>query len=80
MYLGATKEGGGKLDDKLLSVEEAAELIGVIPETIRRWLRTGEIEGEKFGRLWRIRESKLRGKAKTQITESDQDKAVIWAA
>jgi len=53
------------MEDKLLSVDEAAELIGVLPETVRRWLRKGEIQGIKFGRLWRIRESEILGKITT---------------
>ena len=68
------------MEDRLLSVEEAASIIGVKPTTIRKWLRDGELEGEKFGKLWRIRESKIRGKAKTRITESSQDQTVIRAA
>ena len=47
------------MKEKLLTVEEAAERLGVHHTTIRRWLREGEIQGLKFGRLWRIKESDL---------------------
>lgn len=45
--------------DKLLTPEEAAEKLGVMPETIREWLRSGKIKGRKAGRLWRIPEADL---------------------
>ena len=54
------------MGEKYLSVEEAAEILGVHIDTLRRWLREGEIKGEKFGRLWRIRESELVGKKKPE--------------
>ena len=52
--------------EEYLSVEEAAELLDVHIETIRRWLRNGTIKGEKFGRLWRIRKAELIGKKKPE--------------
>lgn len=42
-----------------LSIAQAAELLGVHRETIRRHLRTGETEGFKVGRQWRIRQEVL---------------------
>jgi excisionase family DNA binding protein len=36
-----------------LTVEEAAELIRVHPETVRRWLKAGRLKGSKFGTAWR---------------------------
>jgi len=54
------------MKDKLLDVEDAAKIIEVHPETIRRWLRDGTLKGEKFGKLWRIRESELIGKKKPE--------------
>ena len=50
------------MEDNFLSVEEAAERLKVTVPTLRRWLRDGILHGEKFGRLWRIRESELIGK------------------
>ena len=46
--------------EKYYSPEEAAEFLGVTTETIRRWIRRGELEGIKYGRLWRISESVLK--------------------
>ena len=49
------------MDDRWLTVDEAAEQIKVHPETIRRWLREGKIEGVLISRSagYRIRQSAL---------------------
>ena len=57
--------GGVYLEEKLLSIKEAAEILGVHEKTVWRWLKGGEIEGIRFGKLWRIKESTIMGK---QIT------------
>ena len=43
--------------EKLLTVPEVAELLGVTDETIRRWLRDGRLEGVLLSRRagWRVR-------------------------
>ncbi|MCG0278535.1 MAG: helix-turn-helix domain-containing protein [Thermanaeromonas sp.] len=45
--------------DRLLTPEEAAEILAVSPKSIREWLRQGKLKGVKAGRLWRIRERDL---------------------
>lgn len=45
--------------EKFLTVEEAAELLQVNNDTVRRWLRLGELKGRKLGRVWRISPSDL---------------------
>jgi excisionase family DNA binding protein len=47
------------MKENFINPKEAAEILGVTLDTIRRWLRDGELQGVKFGRLWRIRESDL---------------------
>jgi excisionase family DNA binding protein len=45
---------------KLLAVDQAAELLGVKPATIRSWiLKREKIETVKVGRLVRIKESSI---------------------
>ena len=39
--------------------EEAAEMLKLNPETVRRFLREGRLRGNLFGRVWRIPESAL---------------------
>jgi len=41
-------------DEELLTVEETAARLKVDVETVRRWLRSGQLRGLKFGRMWRI--------------------------
>jgi acetyl-CoA synthetase len=45
--------------ETLFTVEEAAELMKVKVDTVRRWLRNGTLRGRKIGRIWRIAESDL---------------------
>ena len=45
--------------ERLYSVEEAAEALGISPLTLGNWLRAGKIIGTKIGRKWRITESDL---------------------
>jgi len=45
--------------EPLIDSIEAAELLGVHPESVRRRARDGEIPGLKFGKLWRFRLSVL---------------------
>ena len=46
-------------DDRILTVEQAAELLQVSYETARGWIQTGKIPGRKIGRVWRVLESDL---------------------
>lgn len=47
------------LFEKLLKQEEAAELLGIHPETLRRMAVRGEIPALKVGRFWKYRGSAL---------------------
>lgn len=37
-------------DDKLLTIQEAADQIGVHYQTIRNWIRRGEIDYRRWGK------------------------------
>ena len=46
---------------RLLTLEEAGDIVGRSPSTVRTWLNTGQLDGFKLNaRSWRIRESALR--------------------
>lgn len=45
--------------EKLLTVEQAADLLAVTPSTVRDWLKRGVLKGVKLRKMWRIRESDL---------------------
>lgn len=45
--------------EPLLDDEQAAELLGIHPETLQRLARVGEIPAHRVGRFWRYRASEL---------------------
>ena len=45
--------------EKLYTVQEASESLGISPLTLGKWLREGKITGTKLGKLWRITETDL---------------------
>ena len=45
--------------EPLLDTQQAARLLHVHPETLKRRARRGEIPGLKFGKVWRFRASVL---------------------
>jgi excisionase family DNA binding protein len=50
-------------EDRLLTVSEVAERLRVYPETVRRWLRSGRLNGIRLGGTklgYRIPESEVR--------------------
>jgi excisionase family DNA binding protein len=47
-------------DPKLYSVREVAELFDVDPESVRRWIRRGDLDASKVGRGYRISRPDLR--------------------
>jgi excisionase family DNA binding protein len=49
------------MNERLLTPDEAANILRVSSQTVRRWLRNGSIKGTKVGdgRLWRISESTI---------------------
>ena len=51
------------IEDKWYTVEEIAERLKVTDQTVRRWLKSGDLIGTNFsGRTgWRIREADVNG-------------------
>ncbi len=49
------------MEDNLLTVQQVADMLQVHPETVRRWLRDGELDGTPLGGKsgWRIRRSRV---------------------
>ncbi len=47
--------------ERWLTVEEAAQRLSVHDQTVRRWLRSGQLVGTSINRRagWRIRESEI---------------------
>ena len=51
--------GGVVMEDRLLTIDEAAARLRASKRTIREWLRVGTLAGVKVGERWRIPESVL---------------------
>jgi len=47
-------------DIKLYSIKELSELTGTSGETLRKYLKTGRIKGQKLGKTWYATEEALR--------------------
>lgn len=48
-----------EVEDRLLSADEAADLLQISPYQVRKWAREREIPALHLGRLWRFRRSSL---------------------
>jgi excisionase family DNA binding protein len=46
-------------DDKMLTVQQIADQIQVNPETVRNWIRTGELDARDIGGEYRISHADL---------------------
>lgn len=42
-------------EDRLLSVQEAADLMQISAYTLREWARDGKVPAIRLGKLWRFR-------------------------
>ena len=45
--------------DKILTVEEVAALLKIHPKTVYKFLKANELQGHRFGRLWRFKKSEI---------------------
>jgi excisionase family DNA binding protein len=64
-----------KLDIRLLTLAEAADLLQVSTRTLQRMIRNGELPAFKVGGQWRMRETQLRQwveKRETSGTEAER--------
>lgn len=41
--------------ETLLKPRTCADLVGVSPRTVVRWINEGKLKGVKVGRVWRVR-------------------------
>jgi excisionase family DNA binding protein len=71
--MGNELQRGGASDSKeILTPREAAQLLQVSLETVRRLLRNGQLPGRKVGpRQWRIRRADLDEYLRWSQTRSD---------
>ena len=48
----------GELDE-ILTVEEVAALLKIHPKTVYKFLKANELQGHRFGRIWRFKRSEI---------------------
>ena len=60
------------MNEKLLSVEEVAERLGVTPDTIRHYIRTHQLTAIRIGNKYRIKESELNRFLDERSTDRDR--------
>jgi excisionase family DNA binding protein len=56
---GKSRLGVIVMPDKMLSVEKVADELGVNPETVRVWIRSGELVALSIGKGYRISRADL---------------------
>ena len=49
------------MNEKYLTVQDAAEILNVHPRTVTKFLTTGQLRGAKIGRVWRLDEKDVHG-------------------
>jgi excisionase family DNA binding protein len=59
-------------DEELLTVEDAAKKVKVHPETIRGWIRSGELPAVDIGGKYRIYPEDLNAFLKSRKTTRDR--------
>jgi excisionase family DNA binding protein len=59
--------------DELLTVREVAARLKVHPETVKRWLRTGELHGYLLGDRsgWRVRASEVDAFLERKVADAE---------
>lgn len=45
--------------DDVMTTKEAAEILGLAPESVARLVRVGTLKGERFGRAWMVYRSSV---------------------
>jgi len=53
--------------EPFISLQQAADLLQMHPDTVKRKTRSGEIPGRKLGRRWKYRVSELDAYAKSAV-------------
>jgi excisionase family DNA binding protein len=59
---------------KLFTLEEAGEILKVHPDTLKDWIRSGQLPAVKIGRPWRITEETLLGMIKNGFQVEEKRK------
>ena len=66
---GKNRQGINIMPEKMLSVEEIANELGVNPETVRVWIRSGELVAYSIGKGYQISRTDLEDFIKRRRTD-----------
>lgn len=68
---------GWTMDERVLTVNQVAERLQVDAQTVRRWLRNGDLVGIPFGGRtgWRVTESELQAFLDRRRMSREKEKA-----
>ena len=45
--------------DEILTTDEVAALLKINPKTVYKFLKANELQGHRFGRIWRFKKSAI---------------------
>jgi excisionase family DNA binding protein len=45
--------------DEILTTDEVAALLKINPKTVYKFLKANELQGHRFGRIWRFKKSDI---------------------
>ncbi len=67
------------MNDETITVNEAAEMLRVSPQSVRRWLKDGHLKGAKVGKgkLWRLNRREVESYLKEVSTDLQDAKKDI---
>ena len=51
--------GGRKMDNEIMTIQQAAEYLQVCDKTVRRLISKKELSASKIGKSWRIKKSDI---------------------
>ena len=49
----------GKIEDKWIGIEEAADYMDVTKDTVRNWIKKKDMPAHKIGKLWKFKKSEI---------------------
>jgi excisionase family DNA binding protein len=55
------------------TLEEAAQLLKLHPQTLRRWIREGKLPARRFGRQFRLRSDDLEHAAQPALADETEE-------
>ncbi len=58
-YISEEIDMNNETQDNYISIDEAAEYLGIKPVTLRNWIKKELVPAHKIGKLWKFKRSEL---------------------